>query len=548
MKKFNLHIFQWFSLVLLLGIMRPLQSETPARLQQQQLITGLQASVAFLGSDALQGRAVGSEGELRAAQYLADQLQKMGVRPANPNDSYFQEVPLLGLQPSPRTELNIHTDNYTLTFHLGEDYLIANAFGETYLPNPVPLVFAGYGIVAPEYGYDDYRNISAAGKIVVVLAGEPQSDDPDYFEGNRRTVYSEIQAKQRIALSRGAFATLILSDPRLSEEAWRQMTRDYYFEDVKLPYTPNSHPTLIIHPTRANFLFAGREELAGQIAAGHSPEDLAQDLAVRMTFRGDIRERTFLGKNVAGIIPGSDPELSNEYLILSAHYDHLGIGLPVAGDSIYNGVFDNAAGVGATLEIARSLAADPPARSVLVLFTTAEEKGLLGSLYYLDNPLVPLQNTVADINIDGLSMFDRFREVIGIGSHFSTLGDFLETYARESGLSAASPEFLGDVYAGFVASDQFAFAQAGIPSILVNEGHAHENLSGEEGVMLLGAWQQGVYHSPADDLQQFINWEAAAQHVAFLEGFTRYVADNPLRPAWHLDGPYAQFSLQTTSP
>jgi Zn-dependent M28 family amino/carboxypeptidase len=270
-------------------------------------------------------------------------------------------------------------------------------------------------------------------------------------------------------------------------------------------------------------------------------------LAGKILFKGEFQERDFFASNVIGLLKGINKRQYEKYIIISAHYDHLGIGPPVKGDSIYNGVIDNAAGVAAVLELARifSSMTIKPLHSILFLFLTGEEKGLLGSTYYLDHPVVPLYKTIANINVDGLALFDTFQDVIGIGAEYSTLGEHLELVAENLNLQATPlpTEFLA--FESFTRSDQVAFAKAGIPSLLIAEGLCYQNTSRTEGLQRMIEWMQHIYHSPFDDLNQPLNFQAARQHCQVIFAFCHPLADGAFYPDWKPGTPFITARLRS---
>jgi Zn-dependent M28 family amino/carboxypeptidase len=270
-------------------------------------------------------------------------------------------------------------------------------------------------------------------------------------------------------------------------------------------------------------------------------------LPVTASFRGSFQQRDFLSPNVIGLLKGSDEQLQNSYIILSAHYDHLGIGPPVKKDSIYNGVFDNAAGVAAALEIAKNFSSISRKlkRSIIFLFTTGEEKGLLGSSYYVDHPVVPLYKTIANINIDGVAMFDTFNDVVGVGAELSNLGEVLEQVAGELELrvSPIPSPFLQTV--PLARSDQISFAKAGIPALLIMEGSNYRHTAKEEGLQRMIDWGRTIYHTPFDDLQQPMNLEAAQQHAQIIFAFCYALANGNFAPQWEKGVPYINARLQS---
>jgi hypothetical protein len=501
----------------------------------------------FLGDDARRGRAPGTPGEAEAARYIAGELQRAGLDPLGRDGSWLQDVPLHGTIPTDGTELLVTSPCHTGPLRLGEDYLLFTGGVQTLIPREVPLVFAGYGIAAPEFDYNDYQDLDVAEKVVVILEGEPHSDDPDYFAGTQATVYSTAEAKQRIALSRGARGSLLIPSALEPAREWARLRQEYAFEHLSLAYSLPRHLSARIHPAAAASLFC---EAGWDLEAVHRMERdhtlRSFPLPARIRFRGEFRERDFFGRNVVGVLPGGDPEVGDTYVLVSAHYDHLGVGPPVEGDRIYNGVIDNAIGVAGALEIARVLAARPeaPARSIVFLFPTAEEEGLLGSLYYLDHPLVPVHRTVANVNVDGLAHLDTFADVVGIGGEKSTLGETLVCVASRRGLEVSEVPALARADP-FTFSDQAAFAEVGVPAILVNEGLRWSGHSPEEALALYAQWGRHRYHQPSDDLEQPLNFAASRQHVELLADLVWEIANDPEPPRWHPGQPEALAQLRT---
>jgi hypothetical protein len=453
-----------------------------------------------------------------------------------------------GSIPLPQSSLRLVGDCGEETLRLKQDYLLYQQGAQTYIPNPVPLVFAGYGIVAPEFDYNDYQRIDVSGKIVVFLSGEPPSRESNYFNGDAVSPYAYPAVKQRIALSRGARGSFMIPNPRFEgERSWDFWVDEFAFEHVTLAYAPSGHLSAMVRPEVAARFFRGAEtSLAEVLSLEERGELFSFPLPTRASFRGIFRNREFVSSNVAGLLEGSDPNLRDSYLLLSAHYDHLGRGPAVMGDSIYNGLADNASGVSALLEIARVWAREKaPRRSVLFLFTTGEEKGLLGAYYYCEHPIVPLHKTVANVNVDGVAIFDTFRDLVGIGAGYSTLADELHSVAESLGLSPSNLPVEAVRTEAFARSDQAAFAEAGIPALLLIEGLDYEHFSREEALRHFLEWERSVYHSPFDDLSQPINLDAAAQHCAVIWAFSQWLTDHADPPRWHDGVPYGQARLQS---
>jgi Zn-dependent M28 family amino/carboxypeptidase len=271
------------------------------------------------------------------------------------------------------------------------------------------------------------------------------------------------------------------------------------------------------------------------------------DLATKASFSGNFKQRIMIASNVAGLISGNDAVLNDEFLLIAAHYDHLGIGPPVAQDSIYNGVVDNAIGVAVALELSRVLkkSAHNLSRSILFLFVTGEENGLLGSRYYCEHPLIPLYRTIAALNIDGIGITDEFNSITGIGAELSNLETILQMVADQLGLRVEPvPKWIPETEP-ITSSDQFSFISAGIPSVLVMEGLDYRNLSDEIGLRRFIRWGQEIYHTPNDDLSQPINYNAVLQHMQVLFTFAHTVTNTYITPQWSPGSQFINVRLQT---
>ncbi|MFZ5515860.1 MAG: M28 family peptidase [Candidatus Zhuqueibacterota bacterium] len=509
----------------------------------------LKKHVAFLGNDSLQGRGTGTPGGRLAAEYIARQLAHWQFIPMGDNRSYFQSIPMHGSFPLPSSQMKIHSNTGEVDLRLKDDYLLYKSGAQTYIPRPQQLVFVGYGIIAPEFDYNDYQSLDVDGKIVVFLSGEPPSEDSTYFDGPYPTIYSYPESKQRIAISRGASGSILIPRPvELVHEPWREWIQAFSFEDVTLAYSVTANLSIALNPGAGEILFQNAPFTLRQVCELEKNNSmLSFPLEVSLSFKGEFTEREFFDRNVVGFLEGRMKRPNDSYLILSAHYDHLGIGEPVKGDSIYNGVGDNAIGVSALLELARvfSLLPEKPLHNIIFLFTTGEEKGLLGSNYYIDHPIAPLYKTIANVNIDGLSMFEKFEDVVGVGQEFSTLGDMLNRVAASRGLkvSPLPSQFLA--MESFARSDQIAFAKAGIPSILIAEGLHFENSTPQQALERIMHWSETYYHTPGDDLDQYINFEAAQHHCRFLYSFCHALASETLPPQWNSGTPYIMARLRS---
>lgn len=543
---FSVRLTFIFLLFLILPVIGQSSGEIYSQLMQQ-----LRQHVAFLASDSLQGRGTGSRGEYLAAEYIKQQLLEAGVQPFGDNLSWFQNIPMHGSRALQGTNLCLLNGNEHLTLNLSSDFLLFHSGVQTFIPTPTEMVFVGYGISAPEFDYNDYISVDVQGKIAVFLEGEPVSEDDHYFKGSAPTIYSYPESKQRTAIAHGAIGSILLHiSGNETEENWSHYQGAFSFDDISLAYrvTDNLSLLLKVNDSVATFLFKD---------SGHNLQEILKKadqhtmrsfpLKTKLKFSGRFKERDFIARNVIGLLPANTYFSKDEYVIVSAHYDHLGIGFPVDGDSIYNGAMDNAAGVAGVLELAKLLNASEIKRNrpIIFLLVTGEESGLLGSTYYTDHPIVPLYKTFANLNVDGLAMFDTFNDVIGVGAQYSTLGELLNQAAEQNHLmvSPIPPQFLQ--FESFARSDQMAFAWAGVPSILVMDGLSYRHLTSGIGLKKWLDWNKQIYHSPFDDLQQPINWQAAAQHVLFLKDFLKILLNTNQRIEWKNGVPFKNIRLQT---
>jgi len=486
-----------------------------------------------LGDDSLEGRGVGTKGCDKAANYISKQFEAYGLKKISSENSYFQNIPMHGSIPLPKSELTIISKDSTFSISYFQDYFLYRSGQQTFIPTALPIVFVGYGIVAPEFDYNDYQSVNVEGKIVVYLDGEPYSDDESYFDGNYPTVYSYSESKRRIAISRGASGTIQI--PINNFESWEKIQNDFSFEDVTLAYSVSSSLSLLINPDIADILFSNSKYSFAQIVEMNKSNKIESfPLETKLKFKGTFKERDFIASNVVGLIEGNDNDLKDSYLILSAHYDHLGIGPKIDGDSIYNGVSDNAIGVSVLLELARifSSLTTKQDRSIIFIATTGEEKGLLGSGYYTDNPVVPLYKTIANINIDGVAMFKDFKSLVGVGGELSTLQQYLLSSAEKYEIELQSiPSQFKSVDA-FNKSDQLAFASAGIPSILILEGTKNNSKTDSEVIQSFIDYYLNIYHTPFDDLNQQIDTEAASKHAKIIFDLAFNLLNSKHTPEW----------------
>jgi Zn-dependent M28 family amino/carboxypeptidase len=500
--------------------------------------------VKVLSSDEFEGRAPGSAGEEKTVAYIVSEFKKIGLQPGNPDGSYIQNAPLVGITSDP-----------TLTFTLDGRTLAMENVNEFVGPSSrlVPhveakdtdVVFVGYGVVAPEFGWDDYKGVDVKGKTVVMLINDPPvlgADgqlDPKVFGGKAMTYYGRWTYKYEIAAQKGAVACLIVHEtaPAAYPFAVIVGSRSRENFEISAPDKNSGHVAmegwLTLPAARKLFTAAGKDY--DQLKAAAVSRDFHPvSLGAKASFTVENTLRNVASKNVAALLPGADPKLRNEYLIFSAHWDHLGRDDRLKGDQIYNGAADNAAGVATMLEVAQACMALPaaqrPKRSILFLAVTAEEKGLLGSHYYAQEPLYPLTSTVANINIDGANQFGPTSDMATVGFGASTIDDIGIAVAAAQGrtmLPEAHPEG-----GGYYRSDHFEFAKVGVPSYYPKAGRTFIGLPADFAEKQTQDYIANRYHKVTDEVQPNWTFEGAAQDTEFYVQVALRLANDPSWPEW----------------
>lgn len=493
----------------------------------------MKAHVMFLASDAMRGREAGSPEYDIAAQYVAAQFYAAGLKPAGDDGGYLQRVPLVAYRAADKGDLVLTRKGpapASLVF--GEDYSPgANpARRETVIDAPV--VFVGYGIVAPHMKRDDYAGVDVKGKIVAYFGGAPDS-----FQSEERAHFASGPAKATIAAGRGAIGTITLDRPALAgarpfariAQGWDR-SRTVWANPDGTGFGEGAPGLATLSAAGAAKLFAGAGTpwpevlmLARNNEARFKAEQLPGSLAV--VLRTAYEPAT--SSNVAGIIPGGDPVAGREVVILSAHLDHVGIGAAVKGDTIYNGAEDNAVGVASLIEEARRFKASgkAPRRTVMFLAVTAEEKGLVGSDYFARHPTVPRQTIVANVNLDMPLLTYKFDDVIAFGADRSTLGPIVRKAAASMGVGfSPDPD---PAQAIFVRSDHYRFVQQGVPSVFLWPGQAGA------GKAAYADFFAKHYHKPSDEVSLPLDWAQGVRFVDANYAIAREIADGPDRPRWN---------------
>ncbi len=499
----------------------------------------------FLSLDALRGRAPGTRGGRLAGDYVASAFMGMGLQPVN--GSYFQDVPLVGITTDPATlSLAFQADGNRIAAEVPEQAVVWAGAPTRSVQVDGELVFVGYGIEAPEWRWDDFKGRDLRGKVLVFLVGDPPAppEEPDIFDGRALTYYGRYTYKLEEARRHGAAGALLIHAPETAGYGWDVVQTSWTGEQFLLDDGSNGAPVLLqgwLSAELAERVFAAGGLSLDELyvrAARRDFRPLATGIRVRS--RLETRTRRLQTRNVVGRLPGGGDAPSDDVVLLTSHYDHLGVGAPDAtGDSIYNGAYDNASGVAVLIEVARAFSRlEPhPRRGLLFMATAAEEPGLLGSTYYTRHPLVPLARTVAEINTDGASIWGETDDVIALGAGSSTLGEVVVRRAQEAGM-IVSPDPAPENGA-FFRSDQFPFARAGIPALFLQHGLHFRGRPVGWGENALNEYLARRYHKPSDQYDAAFNLDGAVQQARLLFGIGYDVAMAPGRPAWSPGARYA---------
>ncbi len=515
-------------------------STSPAVRRALEGIRGeaLRAHMRFLADDRLEGRGTGTPGYDLAAAYMATQFEAAGLAPGGPDGAWFQTVPFRRMQGDPAAGvLALVRDGRERRLEPDHDYLPGSDPLHERAELTAPLAFAGFGITAPSLGYDDYAHVDVRGKVVVLLSGGPPT-----FPSTQRAYFSSNLVKVRNAVERGAVGVLTVRTP--VDEArgpWARAVLQSRLpgmrwvdgEGVPNESFPQLELTALMSRRGAEALFEGaREPLERVFAAAEAGRPQGFDLPGQVRAATRTRHERVESPNVIGLLRGSDPALREEYVVVTAHLDHLGIGVATDGDSIHNGAYDNATGCGALIEIARALATLPerPRRSILFVALTGEEKGLQGSDHFARFPPVPAARIVANVNMDMFLMLEPMRDVIVFGGEHTSLGPVAERVARAVGLRPIPDPVPEEVI--FIRSDQFSFVRRGIPAVYTALAGADRVAPGDS-LSPVQRWRRTVYHSPRDDMDQPMHLESGATYMRMQLLIALEVANAPRRPTWN---------------
>jgi Zn-dependent M28 family amino/carboxypeptidase len=511
---------------------------------------GLLAHIKVLASDEFEGRAPGTKGEELSVKYITDQFKRIGLKPGNPDGTYTQEVPLAEIKSEPRMSFSI--GNRAIDLKYRDDFVASSARLEPEIKiDNSQVVFVGYGVVAPEYAWDDYKDVDVRGKTLLMLIGDPPVPDPKdpsklddkMFKGKAMTYYGRWTYKYEIAAQKGAAAAVIIHETEPAAYPWQVVRSSWGKENFELD-NPNKNMDAVsarawITLDIAKKLFAD----CGQDFEALKKSAITRDfrpVALNAKNNIDIKQqiRPFKSHNVIGKLEGSDPKLRDEYIIYTAHWDHLGRHPELQGDQIFNGAIDNASGVASVIQLAAAFSKlnPPPKRSVLFMATTAEEAGLLGAKFYTEHPLYPLEKTLADINIDGVNPWGKTRDLEDLTNNNSTMDDLLGQAAVRQGRVMkpnSEPE-----KGGFYRVDSFEFAKSGVPALHLARGIEIIGKPPEYGKQKRDEFGAKHYHQPSDEVDP--NWDlsGAVQDIQLLFEVGYQVGNGDKFPEWKAESEF----------
>lgn len=495
----------------------------------------LRTHVQELSDDRMQGRAPGTQGGQLAAQYIASRFRQAGLKPAVGDSSFFQHIDFVGIKSAPT--MFFRSKDQFFRMIPGEQFVAWSKRRQTRISaRNLPVVFMGFGIDAPEYRWNDYKDVDVHGKVLLMLVNEPASTDPSFFDGPALTYYGRWTYKFEQAARKGASGVILLHTDSLAGYGWNVVQNSGSKERVLLADSPGPQPLLFegwmtLQRTEEVFRSLGLN-LDSFVAKAYSSGFVPVQLPVTVTVSIQNEMRSFSSQNVIAKQIGTDPALRRQCLVYTAHYDHLGQNAPADSDAIFNGAFDNATGTAALLEIARAFANSPvpPKRSVIFAAVTAEESGLLGSAYYVRHPVFPLSETVANINLDGVNIWGRTKDLIARGAEKSTLLADIRAVAGDMNLVVAQDPVPGQGL--YFRSDHFSFARAGVPAVFLTAGLTYIGRPEPWGRQKLANYVEKYYHTVDDEFRPDWDFRGAVQvaQVAFKTGLR--LANKKKKPVW----------------
>ncbi|HWP82922.1 MAG TPA: M28 family peptidase [Bacteroidota bacterium] len=505
---------------------------------QQITADELRKHIAELASDRMEGRAPATRGDSLATEYIVAQYKAIGLEPAGENGTYLQKVPIIGTKLLPGSSIQIKHGGRTIPLHVSNEAVIMSGYHQTNVTlKESDLIFVGYGIDAPEQNWDDYKGVDVKGKVLLMLNNDPPSDDPKFFGGKARTYYGRWTYKYEIAAKKGAAGAIIIHTNesagypyQVVQNSWGRERFDLDAEDPAGRIVLKGWTT---EEATKKYLTMAGFDLAKLIKDAGSRDFKPVPLRLKVSASMKFTVRRLTTNNIIGKLTGSDSALSKQYVIFSAHYDHLGIGKPVNGDSINNGALDNASGTSMMLTLAKAFATmtTKPKRSLLFVAVAAEEYGLLGSQFYAQNPTVPVASMAANMNIDGINIWGKTNDITFLGWDRSSLGAEVDAVAREMKMVVKPDAYPEQGY--FYRSDHFNFAKVGVPVLYLDTGTDFIGKPGSFAKEMVDLYNEKHYHQPSDELRDDWNFEGAIQQAEFVLRVVKRIADNPAMPTWN---------------
>ncbi len=499
-------------------------------------VDALAAPIRFLSDDLLEGRAPGTRGDALSRLYIKEQMQSLGLRPGGAGGNWEQPVELVGVTTTAPARWGFAGPLGRLQLANREEFVaVSPQLKPAVAINGAELVFVGYGIEAPEYDWDDFKGVDVRGKVLLMLNNDPDWD-PELFAGRRRLYYGRWTYKHESAARHGARGAIIIHTDASAGYPWQTVQTSWSGENSRLP--DDGAPEVPVHAwvtedAAARLVALGGRDLAALVEAARRRDFRPVPLKVTTSLQLRNKQRRYRTANVLGVLPGGDPALANQFVVYTAHHDHLGVQPRGKGkDAIYNGALDNAAGIAQMLAVARAFTAlpDAPRRSILFLAVAAEEQGLLGSAYYCRHPTVPPARLAANLNIDGGNIWGRTRDVTAVGFGKSTLDTVAEAAADAQGRTYGDDPFPERGH--FYRSDQFNLARIGVPALFLNEGLDFVGRPPDWGRAQVDAWLEQHYHQPSDEMDATWVLDGMVDDARLLFAIGRRVADADQPPRW----------------
>jgi Zn-dependent M28 family amino/carboxypeptidase len=519
----------------------PAQSNQPAA---PLAISGerMLSDIRTLSSDEFEGRGPGTRGEELTIAYVQKQFRDAGLDPGNPDGTYLQSVPLVGIRPDPNMELVFSGHGASLHEKYRDDFIATTTRLSETVRLDAELVFVGYGVQAPEYSWDDFKGVDAKGKILVVLINDPPVKkgadlDPDVFGGQAMTYYGRWTYKYEKAAQMGAAGCLIVHETIPAGYPWEVVRNSWSGEQFSLEASGADSQELavrgwITHEVAASLFRSAGYDFEALKAQAVSRDFRPVSLGMRAAVEIHDTVRRIHSHNVIARLTGGDPALKNQYVIYTAHWDHFGIGPEINGQNIYHGALDNGSGSATLMELGRAFGARSPRpkRTILFLSVTAEEQGLLGSEYYAEHPLYPLASTAAEINMDGMNVLGKTRDITVIGLGQSSLDAVAEAAARAQGrIVRPDPEPEKGFY---YRSDHFSFAKVGVPALDLDSGIDYIGKRAGWGMKMRDDYTANDYHKPTDVIKPYWKMDGDVEDTELYMDIGERVANSAEMPQW----------------